>query len=191
MPRTYLLPGSKNHQIGPILGVDGNTGAGGANVWTHSLLKQILTGSNFALNVLPSGMDMRMSVRRNVRVLEHAGAPIEDIGIIPDIQYSVTRRDLLEQNADLLKKACDILAGMPARQLDAQAVKQNNSLRVELTSVGISRIDIYGDGRPIHSQDITDGKTTLDINNIESNMKLVEIKGLKENKVVGIRKIFL
>lgn len=33
--------GFKDHQIGHILGVDGNTGAGGANVWTHDLLKKL------------------------------------------------------------------------------------------------------------------------------------------------------
>ena len=27
--------GFADHEIGPILGVDDNTGAGGANVWTH------------------------------------------------------------------------------------------------------------------------------------------------------------
>ena len=34
--------GFKDHKIGPVLGVDDNTGAGGANVWTHALLKQLL-----------------------------------------------------------------------------------------------------------------------------------------------------
>jgi len=34
--------GFQDHDIGPILGVDDNTGAGGANVWTHDLLKQLL-----------------------------------------------------------------------------------------------------------------------------------------------------
>ena len=31
--------GFQDHEIGPVLGVDDNTGAGGANVWTHGLLK--------------------------------------------------------------------------------------------------------------------------------------------------------
>ena len=35
--------GFKDHGIGPILGVDDNTGAGGANVWTHGLLRQLLS----------------------------------------------------------------------------------------------------------------------------------------------------
>ena len=34
--------GFADHRIGPILGVDDNTGAGGANVWTQGLLKQLL-----------------------------------------------------------------------------------------------------------------------------------------------------
>jgi hypothetical protein len=34
--------GFQDHGIGPVLGVDDNTGAGGANVWTHGLLKALL-----------------------------------------------------------------------------------------------------------------------------------------------------
>jgi C-terminal processing protease CtpA/Prc len=34
--------GFQDHKIGPILGTNGNTGAGGANVWTHALLKLLM-----------------------------------------------------------------------------------------------------------------------------------------------------
>ena len=34
--------GFQDHEVGIILGVDGNTGAGGANVWTHGLLSQLM-----------------------------------------------------------------------------------------------------------------------------------------------------
>jgi Peptidase family S41 len=34
--------GFADHRIGTILGVGPNTGAGGANVWTHGLLKALL-----------------------------------------------------------------------------------------------------------------------------------------------------
>ena len=31
----FFAAGFQDHEIGPVLGADGNTGAGGANVWTH------------------------------------------------------------------------------------------------------------------------------------------------------------
>src|SRR3712207_9255760 len=34
--------GFQDHAIGKVLGVDDNTGAGGANVWTHGLLARLL-----------------------------------------------------------------------------------------------------------------------------------------------------
>ncbi|MFF3930493.1 S41 family peptidase [Streptomyces hirsutus] len=36
--------GFQDHRIGPVLGTDENTGAGGANVWTHALLSDLLQG---------------------------------------------------------------------------------------------------------------------------------------------------
>ena len=85
----------------------------------YSDIQQIVVGTKYKLEDLPSGSDMRVSLRRNVRVGEHAGTPIEDLGIAPDIMYGLTRRDLLERNVDLYKKASEILAGMPIIQLDA------------------------------------------------------------------------
>jgi C-terminal processing protease CtpA/Prc len=101
--------GFQDHKIGPILGVDGNTGAGGANVWTHALLKDILKGSTYELKDLPSGLGMRVSIRRNMRVGEQTGIPIEDLGITPDLKYDMTKADLLQQNIDLINKASELL----------------------------------------------------------------------------------
>jgi C-terminal processing protease CtpA/Prc len=111
--------GFQDHQIGPVLGVDPNTGAGGANVWEYGDLRDNLVGTRYELKNLPSNSNMRVAIRRNVRVGDRAGTPVEDLGIIPDILYDMSRRDLLEENVDLIKKASEILAGMPVRQLEA------------------------------------------------------------------------
>jgi C-terminal processing protease CtpA/Prc len=183
--------GFQDHQIGPILGVDQNTGAGGANVWEHSLLKDILAGTKYELKTLPLGSNMRVSIRRNVRVGEHAGTPIEDLGITPKIAYNMTGRDLLEDNADLIKKASEILAEIPVRQLDAMISNQADSLEIELTTLGISRADIYVDGRPVLSQNVTDGTNKLSIKSPENSSEQIDIIGLMGSEVVATRKVFL
>lgn len=181
----------QDHQIGPVLGVDTNTGAGGANVVNYGDIQQILVGTKHKLEDLPSGSDMRVSLRRNVRVGEHAGTPVEDLGVTPDIMYSMTRRDLLERNVDLYKKASEILADMPVRRLDALLSSKAGSLEINLVTLGISRIDIYVDDRPVLSQDVGDGTSKLVVDKLGTSAKLVEIIGLKGNEIVAARKQFL
>lgn len=100
--------GFKDHDIGKILGVDSNTGAGGANVWTVDLLRQILQGVG-PLQALPRGGNMRVAIRRTLRVGPEAGTEIEDLGVEPDFLHRTTLRDLLHNDADLLEKAVTLL----------------------------------------------------------------------------------
>jgi DNA/RNA endonuclease G (NUC1) len=100
--------GFKDHGIGKILGTDDNTGAGGANVWTIDLLRQILHGAG-ALRPLPRGGNMRVAIRRTLRVGPQAGTEIEDLGVEPDVTHATTLNDLLNNDADLLKKAAEML----------------------------------------------------------------------------------
>jgi hypothetical protein len=53
------------------------------------------------------------------------------------------------------------------------------------------RIDIYVDGRPVLSQNVTDGTTKLRIDTPSTNAQLLEIVGLKTNEVVATRKVIL
>ncbi len=109
--------GFQDHCIGKILGTCGNTGAGGANVWTHSDLCSLVSrlGDDNPMRnefrPLPQGAGMRVAIRRCLRVRENAGIPVEDLGIVPDAQHCLTWRDLMEKNADLLEAAGRILRG--------------------------------------------------------------------------------
>ncbi|MGH6692499.1 MAG: S41 family peptidase, partial [Gammaproteobacteria bacterium] len=100
--------GFKDHGIGKILGTDDNTGAGGANVWTIDLLRQILHGTG-VLRPLPRGGNMRVAIRRTLRVGPQAGTEIEDLGVEPDVTHPTTLNDLLRNDADLLNKAAELL----------------------------------------------------------------------------------
>ena len=101
--------GFQDNKLGTILGVDDNTGAGGANVFTHGLLRQVLPGANSPFEALPGGADMRVAIRQTTRVGDNAGLPLEDLGVQPDEIHRMTRDDVLEGNRDLIAAAVALL----------------------------------------------------------------------------------
>jgi hypothetical protein len=160
--------GFQDHEIGPVLGVDDNTGAGGANVWTHSLLKQLLdfapADSDSPYRALPREAEMRVSIRRTLRVGRKSGTPVEDLGVIPDVRYELTRDDLLNGNIGLLNRAGEILAAMPVRKLEATATTApDGQLKLKLETQNLDRSDIYVDGRPRETVDLTGASTTVSV----------------------------
>lgn len=102
--------GFQDHGLGPVLGVDGNTGAGGANVFTYGLLTSVLAAAGRPIEPLPKGVDMRFAIRRTTRVGANAGVPLEDLGVEPDAMHRMTRNDLLNDNGDLIAAAAALLA---------------------------------------------------------------------------------
>ncbi|NET06923.1 MAG: peptidase S41 [Symploca sp. SIO2B6] len=99
--------GFQDHEIGPILGTSGNTGAGGANVWEYDSFYNDLD-----LKPLPQGGSFRLAVRRSTRVGQRIGFPLEDFGVVPDYIHNMTKNDLLKDNVDLFEHAASILAAM-------------------------------------------------------------------------------
>ena len=99
--------GLQDNGLGPILGTPAHTGAGGANVWTHELLRLYLPER---LGVLPRGADFRIALRRATRVNAKVGVPLEDLGVEADALHLLTRRDVEQGNQDLLGAAAGLLA---------------------------------------------------------------------------------
>ena len=179
-----MAAGFQDHEIGPVIGVDANTGAGGANVVEYGRhLTKLLDKTKYELKPLPAGTDMRVSLRRNVRIGKRAGTPVEDLGIVPDILYNMSRRDLLERNADLYERASKILARKRARQFEAVLSRESRQLKIKILTVGISRIDIYVDGKPVLSKDIRDGSSKLSFEPPPAGTKLVKILGFEDSKL--------
>ena len=152
--------GWQDHEIGPILGTDRNTGAGGANVWLHELLEQALPDT---VKPLPKGTRLRVAIRRSSRVGKRSGTPIEELGIVPDELHPVTRNDVLEENEDLIAHAAGILADLPVRALavevrfaEAGEPLEKGSVELSATVQNISRLDAYVDDRPRQSIDVED-----------------------------------
>ncbi|HEX6144803.1 MAG TPA: S41 family peptidase [Geminicoccaceae bacterium] len=158
--------GFQDHGIGPVLGVDRNTGAGGANVWGHDLLSLLMEGApSNPYRALPRGVRMRVAMRRNLRVGPLSGTPLEDLGVVPDVDHPLTRNDLLNGNVDLLDHAAALLASQPRRRLVAERVggAAGGVVRLRITTAGIDRLDVAVRDRPQGSLDWADGTTEIEI----------------------------
>jgi peptidase S41-like protein len=167
--------GFADHNIGRILGVDDNTGAGGANVWRHGLLRSLLAGdpgSPYA--ALPKGADMRVAIRRTLRVGKIAGTPVEDLGIVPDERHRMTRRDVLEDNIDLLEHAGRMLVAQPSRTLGitVRRAAAGSGLTIDIRGAGVDRADIYLDGRPRASADMIDGAASVTVEGVPGTRRV-------------------
>ncbi|GLZ28923.1 hypothetical protein Lesp02_11130 [Lentzea sp. NBRC 105346] len=177
--------GWADHEIGPILGVDANTGAGGANVWTHGLLATLMRIPEPDLATpykdLPNKANMRVSIRRTLRVGKLAGTPVEDLGVRPTHQHDMTADDLLHGNKDLLAKAGELLAALPVRRLGVAW----SGATVSLDTVNLDRVDLYVDDRPVATRDVADGVHAL---TVPSGQKL-RVEGFSGGKLVAARKV--
>jgi len=183
----FFAAGFQDHEIGPVLGADGNTGAGGANVWTHELLRQLLPGATSVYQPLPNGAGMRVAIRRGLRVGRRAGMPVEDLGVLPDERHFMTKDDLLSDNVDLINKAGSMLAALqPARAftptLQSVSPTQTNAV---VAAQGISRLDIYLDDRPIQSIDVLEGQATFSVTKPTPASMTLEIQGFDGARLVA------
>lgn len=153
-----FVAGFADHQIGTILGVADNTGAGGANVWTHDLLRRLMdaphpAGSAFDRNPfreLPHGAGMRVSVRRTTRVGTLVGTPLEDLGVdLRRCRHYMTRKDVLSRNEDLLDHAGRLLEAAPSRRLKYTVeLTADGELDFTVEATNIDLVDVFVDGRP-------------------------------------------
>ena len=184
--------GFADHAIGKILGVDDNTGAGGANVWTHKLLSQLLqlpapADSESPYRALPNGANMRVSIRRTLRVGELSGTPVEDLGVRPDVMHKLTRADLLEENVDLLDAAGELLAGMPVRRLSVSASVSGGGLSVAIDAAGVDRVDLALDDRPRASEDVGQGTLTVTIPGVSAGQ--LQVDGYLDGELVASQRV--
>lgn len=177
--------GFQDHNVGKILGVNGNTGAGGANVWSHDLLRQFLPGTDSPLKQLPKGASFRVAIRRTTRVGERMGVPLEDLGVIPDDRHQMTREDVLNGNKDLIENAASLLTGVPVRALRGRVDGiANGTARVTATTRNVTRIDAYVDARPRATFDIgADGSHSVSVPGAAGG-GVLELRGFQDDKLV-------
>jgi hypothetical protein len=136
--------GIVDNRIGPVVCVGIATGAGGANVWSSDDVQSAMLGAKQPLPVLPEGASFTLAVRRAVRSGDADGMLIEDNGIAGQ-PYAMTQTDILSHNEDLLAHCEALLAGQPWTRMDVRA----RGRTLEVTTVGIDRLDVYRDTHPV------------------------------------------
>jgi hypothetical protein len=182
--------GFRDHGIGPILGVDGNMGAGGANVWGHDLLQRLLPGADSPYRPLPGNAGMRVSMRRTIRVGASAGTVLEDLGVIPDQIHRMTRDDLFAGNPDLISAAAEMLAGLPKRRLAIRFGQVSKAgQEVVADCLGLDRLDVLIDERPLGSTDLADGANPFMMPVMRR--AVADFRGFENGEFVAARRISL
>jgi hypothetical protein len=180
--------GFQDHEIGPVIGTSGNTGAGGANVWDYDDLLEALPDH---FRPLPKQASMRVAIRRTTRVGKRAGDPVEDLGVVSDRIHRMTRRDLLERNVDLIADVAQVLAERPRRAIAAQATPQPGGIELTLRTTGVDRVDVYVDGRPRETLDLTDGQHQLSVALDRSGPHTIDLHGFFQEELAVRRKLAL
>ncbi|MBO8200898.1 peptidase S41 [Streptomyces smyrnaeus] len=99
--------GFQDNDLGPVLGTAWRSGGGGANVWTHELLRVWLPE---LLGELPRGAGFRVALRRATRTRGNVDVPLEDLGVQADEVHELTERDVTGRNQDLLTAAAALLS---------------------------------------------------------------------------------
>jgi len=170
--------GFQDNEVGDILGTSDNTGAGGANMWSYDDLVEVLGKSAKSFfKPLPRDSRLQLAMRRSVRVGQRDGRPLEELGITPDHRHYMTKRDLMNQNVDLVRKAARLLESKPAYSLTVEAMKGRSALRITASSKvrprdnrkRISRVDVFVNGRPQKSLSARSGnlkRTTVSLGKV-------------------------
>ena len=178
--------GFQDHEIGPIIGTSGNTGAGGANVLEYPQLMAALPDH---FKPLPKQAAMRVAIRRSTRVGARVGDPLEDLGVVPDHVHPMTRRDLLERNVDLIAEVGQVLANLPRRALAVEQTPHPGGIDLTVETTGLDRLDVLLDERPRETLDVTDGQQAVSVPLAGAGDHTIELRGFVAGEVAACRKL--
>ena len=99
----------------------------------------------------------------------------------------MTRNDLVNGNADLIARAGEMLAGMPAVALDAQVGPPVAGLRkVTVTTRGLDRVDVNVDGRPRATADVADGSTVMEVPHPGGGSHDIAVRAFKSGELRAV-----
>ncbi|MEN8145946.1 MAG: S41 family peptidase, partial [Gemmatimonadota bacterium] len=176
--------GFKDHELGPIVGLHTNTGAGGANVWSHRLLQFLLADEpdRGRFRLLPKGADLRAAVRRTVRVRQNAGELVEDFGVKPDIIYEMTAADVLKDNRDLIRSMTALLKDQQKHSVSVEKTGQVLGIR----SPGSDSVSVTAGGWPVRTLRIgRTGRASLRLSDLGVHGDVLEFVAYTDDKPVA------
>ena len=152
----------------------------------------MLPGDASPFKPLPNKASFRVAVRRCTRVGKRSGVLVEDLGVVPDKDVGVhlmTRRDVLNENVDLINRAGEILAAMPVYAVTAEVRTEGNQKRVDVTSKNVTRLDAFLNSRPYRSLDVQDGVSPIDLPLLPAGT--LELRGFRGDKLVASTRVRL
>jgi hypothetical protein len=168
-----------------ILGVDGNTGAGGGNVWKlANLMGSLPTAEDFPFRPLPGGADLSLVIRRLLRVGPHAGTPLEDYGVVPTKRHDMTRNDVID--ADLMVTGAGLLGTDTPRRFDVELSESGGELTATFEVLGVDRADVIVDGRTRLTVDLGGNPGPVPVPGA-GTPKLVRVAGYDQGNLVAAR----
>jgi hypothetical protein len=181
--------GFQDNGIGLVLGVDGNTGAGGGRMWRlRDLLGSLTTEVPF--RPLPDGADLSVAIQRVLRVgREYAGAPLEDYGVVPNERHETTRDDVMKDDADLMVTAAGLLGRGTPRRFDVALSEAGGELTTTIEALGVDRADVIVDGRPRLTVDLGGNPGPVAVPGA-GTPKMVQIAGYDRGLLVAARSFF-
>ena len=135
--------GFVDNGLGPVVCIGEATGAGGANVWEATDIRDALAQTNQPLPGLPAGVSFMVAIRRAVRGSTAEGTLIEDAGIVGQ-PYAMTKDDIFDDNKDLIEHCGKILATQPRTRLDARFRGKQLSIVTE----GLDQLEFFIDDNP-------------------------------------------
>lgn len=187
--------GFQDHAIGDVLGVHPCTGAGGANVWPFAVLQRALTSDAPGL---PQEAELRVALRRSLRVGPNAGLELEERGVVADVPYDLTRRDLLGGDPDLIAHAARLLMKRVPYPLDVELGPRSTGMGPDSPGApglgraavvrlrNADRLDVLWNGRPTLSCDLAPGE---DIGVPLPGEGLLGLRAYASGKLVAARNV--
>jgi Peptidase family S41 len=137
--------GMQDHGAATILGTSGQSGGGGANVWSYDDVRAARP-AGLPLGRLPWESSFDVAIRRMTRVGPRAGVPLEELGVVAEAVHAPTPADVLGRNEELLAFAVERLRGTRRR---LEVSYDGERRRFEFVAEGVERVDGYADGHPI------------------------------------------
>ena len=103
----------------------------------------------------------------------------------------MTKNDVLNGNVDLINHAAELLAARAVSRLTMSlgpAVAGSNARTMNANTENIDRLDVFVDGRPRLTLDVTDGMAKFDVP-VPKSRFLIEAQGYNSDAIVAASRI--